>query len=66
MTLLQSKVNFINEYTNTLQEGSDKMTLADLNEEGANLVALETRQQIGIQSVSISGQQQSAIMTLFR
>ena len=66
MTLLQSKVNFISDYTNTLQEGSDKMTLADLNEEGANLVACETRQQIGIQSVAISGQQQSAIMTLFR
>ncbi|HBM11605.1 MAG TPA: flagellin, partial [Rhodospirillaceae bacterium] len=42
--------DFTNEYVNTLQGGSDKLTLADLNEEGANLVALQTRQQLGIQS----------------
>ena len=66
ITLMQSKVNFIGDYNNTLQEGSDKMTLADLNEEGANLVACQTRQQIGIQSVAISGQQQQSILSLLR
>ena len=66
VTFLQSRMDFTSNYINTLQEGSGKMTLADLNEEGANLVSLQTRQQIGIQSLSIAGQQQQAILSLLR
>ena len=66
VTFLQSRMDFTNNYINTLQEGSGKLTLADLNEEGANLVSLQTRQQIGIQSLSIAGQQQQAILSLLR
>ena len=64
ITTIQNKSSFVDQYVNTLSEGSDKMTLADLNEEGANLVALQTRQQIGIQSISIAGQSQANIITL--
>jgi flagellin-like hook-associated protein FlgL len=64
VAILQTRLDFTNEYVNTLQGGSDKLTLADLNEEGANLVALQTRQQLGIQSLSIAGQQQQAILAL--
>lgn len=64
VTLLQTRLDFTNNYVNTVTTGSGKLTLADLNEEGANLVALQTRQQIGIQSLSISGQQQQAILGL--
>jgi len=66
VTFLQSRMDFTSNYINTLQEGSGKMTLADLNEEGANLVSLQTRQQIGVQSLSIAGQQQQAILSLLR
>ncbi|MEI7606588.1 MAG: flagellin [Rhodospirillaceae bacterium] len=66
VTFLQSRMDFTSNYINTLQEGSGKLTLADLNEEGANLVSLQTRQQIGIQSLSIAGQQQQAILSLLR
>ena len=66
VTFLQSRLDFTNNYINTLQEGSGKLTLADLNEEGANLVSLQTRQQIGVQSLSIAGQQQQAILSLLR
>ncbi len=66
VTLLQTRLDFTNSYVNTLQEGSDKLTLADLNEEGANLVALQTRQQIGIQTLSLAGQQAQSILTLLR
>ncbi|MEI6559410.1 MAG: flagellin [Rhodospirillaceae bacterium] len=66
VTFLQSRMDFTSNYTNTLQEGSDKLTLADLNLEGADLVSLQTRQQIGIQSLSIAGQQQQAILSLLR
>lgn len=64
VAILQTRVDFTETYVNTLQGGSDKLTLADLNEEGANLVALQTRQQLGIQSLSIAGQQQQAILAL--
>lgn len=64
VAILQTRLDFTDAYVNELQVGSDKLTLADLNEEGANLVALQTRQQLGIQSLAISGQQQQAILAL--
>ena len=64
VAILQTRLDFTDSYVNELQVGSDKLTLADLNEEGANLVALQTRQQLGIQSLAISGQQQQAILAL--
>lgn len=66
VTFLQTRMDFTANYINTMQEGSGKLTLADLNQEGANLVALQTRQQIGVQSLSIAGQQQQAILSLLR
>ena len=66
VSFLQSRADFTNNYINTLQEGAGKLTLADLNVEGANLVTLETRQQIGVQSLSIAGQQQQSILSLLR
>lgn len=66
VAILQTRLDFTDEYVNELQTGSDKLTLADLNEEGANLVALQTRQQLGIQSLAISGQQQQAILSLLQ
>ncbi len=64
VAILQTRLDFTDSYVNELQVGSDKLTLADLNEEGANLVALQTRQQLGIQSLAISGQQQQSILAL--
>ena len=64
VAVLQTRLDFTETYVNELETGSDKLTLADLNEEGANLVALQTRQQLGIQSLAISGQQQQAILAL--
>jgi len=66
VAVLQNRLNFTDTYVNELTIGSDKLTLADLNEEGANLVALQTRQQLGIQALSISGQQQQAILSLLQ
>jgi len=64
VAILNTRLEFTETYVNTLEGGADKLTLADLNEEGANLVALQTRQQLGIQSLSIAGQQQQAILAL--
>lgn len=66
VAILQVRFNFTESYVNQLATGSDSLTLADLNEEGANLVALQTRQQLGLQSLAVSGQQQQAILTLLQ
>lgn len=66
VSILQTRLDFTQAYVDTHFSGSDKLTLADLNEEGANLTALQTRQQIGIQSLAISGQQQQSVITLLQ
>lgn len=66
IAIVQVRLDFTESYVGALEEGAGKLTLADLNEEGANLLALQTRQQLGIQSLSFAGQSESAIMGLFR
>ena len=66
VALLQTRLEFTENYVNTLETGSDKLTLADLNEEGANLLALQTRQQLGISALSFAGQAEQRILALFR
>lgn len=66
VAILQVRSDFTAEYTNVLQEGAGQLTLADLNEEGANLLALQTRQQMGIQALSFAGQSEQAVLGLFR
>jgi Flagellin and related hook-associated proteins len=66
VAILQTRLDFTKAYVNNLQEGSEKLTLADLNEEGANLVSLQTRQQLGIQALSFAGQQEQGVLSLFR
>lgn len=65
VALLNTRLDFTEQYTNTLQGGADKLTLADINEEGANLLALQTRQQLGIQSLSLAAQAEASILSLF-
>jgi flagellin-like hook-associated protein FlgL len=64
-TVLQTRLNFTDELVNTLKEGSGKLTLADLNEESANLLALQTRQQLGLNSLALAAQSERAILSLF-
>lgn len=65
VALLNTRLSFTESYVNTLQGGSDKLTLADINGEGANLLALQTRQQLGIQSLSLAAQAEASILSLF-
>jgi len=64
--ILQSRANFSSNYSNALSTGANDLTLADLNTEAANSQALTLRQQLGIQSLTTSGQQNSSILTLLR
>lgn len=66
VALLQTRLTFTNSYVNALDEGASKLTLADINEEGANLVALQTRQQLGIAALSFAGQAEQSVLQLFR
>lgn len=66
VALLQTRLDFTQAYVNTLEDGGSKLTLADINEEGANLLALQTRQQLGIQSLSFAGQAEQSVLGLFR
>ena len=64
--ILQARSVFSANYAATLSAGGDKLTLADLNVEAANSQALTLRQQIGIQSLSVTGTQNASILTLLR
>lgn len=66
VSLLQTRLDFTKNYVNTLTAGAGKLNLADLNEEGANLLALQTRQQLGVQALSFAGQAEQGILSLFR
>lgn len=65
VALLQTRLDFTKTYVNTLEEGSAKLTLADINEEGANLVSLQTRQQLGVQALAFAGQSEQSVLQLF-
>lgn len=56
----------LNSAVTALSEGTEKLPLAELNAEGANLLALQTRQQLGIQSLSFAGAQEQSVLNLFR
>jgi flagellin-like hook-associated protein FlgL len=50
---------------NTLTTGADNLTLADSNEEGANLLALQTRQQLSTTALSLAVQSDRNVLRLF-
>ncbi len=64
--ILQTRLDFTTKYANRLKTGADDLVLADLNEEGSYLVALQTRTQLGVQSLQIAGTQQQSILQLIR
>ena len=65
VALLQTRLDFTEQYVNNLAGGAAKLTLADINEEGANLLALQTRQQLGINSLALAAQSERSILALF-
>lgn len=66
VAILQVRLDFTKNYINTLQGGSSKLTVADLNTESANMVSLQTRQSLGVQSMSMANQSDQAVLQLFR
>ncbi len=65
LSTLSTRQTFITDMVNTLVTGSTKLTEADTNEEGANLLSLQTKQQLGTTALSISSQAEQSILRLF-
>jgi flagellin-like hook-associated protein FlgL len=65
LTILQNRQVFARETILTLNVGADNLVLADQNEEGAKLLALQTRQQLSTQALSLANQADQAVLRLF-
>ena len=63
--VLSLRLDFTKNLINSLSEGSSKLVNADLNEESANLLTLQTRQQLGTIGLSIAQQSEQSILRLF-
>lgn len=66
LSTVQIRQDFTKSMINTLQDGSDALTLADSNEEGANLLALQTRQQLSTTALSLASQADQNVLKLFQ
>nr|WP_321482546.1 flagellin [uncultured Cohaesibacter sp.] len=57
---------FTKDMINTLQTGADDLVLADTNEEGANMLALQTRQSLSTTALSLASQADQAVLSFLR
>jgi flagellin len=65
LSVVQNRQDFTKNMINTLQTGAANLTLADSNEEAANLLALQTRQQLSSTALSMASQADQAVLRLF-
>ncbi len=65
LSIVQNRQDFTNAMINTLTTGADSLTLADTNLEGANMLALQTRQQLSTTALSLANQANQAVLRLF-
>ena len=66
LSTVQIRQDFTKSMINTLKTGADSLTLADTNEEGANLLALQTRQQLSSTALSFAAQADRNVLRLFQ
>lgn len=64
-SIVQNRQDFTKNLINVLTEGADNLTLADMNEESANMLALQTRQRLAINSLSLASQAAQGVLQLF-
>ena len=63
---LETQSNFLSKLTDSLKSGIGTMVDANMEEASARLQALQTQQQLAIQSLSIANQAPQSILSLFR
>lgn len=64
-SIISERENFTENMINILTEGVDQLTLADMNEESANMLALKTRQMLAVNSLSLASESSKAVLSLF-
>jgi len=65
LSIITVRQSFSTNMINTLNTGSDLLTLADANEEGANMLMLQTRQSLSTTALSLSAQAAQSVLKLF-
>ncbi len=65
LSIVENRTQFTKSMINTLQTGADSLVLADTNEEAANMLALQTRQQLSSTALSLASQADQAVLRLF-
>ena len=65
MAVMQIRQDFTNDMISTLKGGADELTLADPNEEGARMLALQTRQELASTALALSSQADRSVLRLF-
>ena len=63
LSTVQIRKDYTKEMINTLQTGADNLVLADSNEEGANMLALQTRQSLSTTALSLASQADQAVLS---
>jgi len=65
LSIITVRQDFTDNMINVLTQGSDDLTLADTNEEGANMLMLQTRQSLSSTALSLSAQAAQSVLRLF-
>lgn len=64
LSIIETRSTFSRTFINTQLAGADDLTVADLNEEGANMLASQTRLEMGFTALALAGQSQASILDL--
>lgn len=65
LSTVEIRTDFTGELINTLEIGAGSLVIADMNEEGANMLALQTRQQLSSTALSLANQAEQSVLSLF-
>jgi flagellin-like hook-associated protein FlgL len=65
MNIITTRSSFTDSMVNILETGADNLTNADMNEEGANALMLQTQQTLGTTSLSMAAQAAQSVLRLF-
>jgi flagellin-like hook-associated protein FlgL len=65
LSTITTRQDFTQNMINTLQDGAASLVNADMNEEGANMLMLQTRQALGTNSLSLASQAAQSVLRLF-
>jgi flagellin len=65
LAIINARQEFTTNMINTLTTGADNLTMADMNEEGANMLMLQTRQALSTTALSLSAQAAQSVLRLF-